>query len=60
MHRVTVSTVLALVLVGIFATATWVAAEEQLGGEVDIDPTSALYGRHWSQETPAIVCSILV
>ena len=41
--RVTVLTV----LVGISATATWVAAEGQLGYEVDIKITSARYGRHW-------------
>ncbi len=29
------------------ATATWVAAEGHLGSEVDVDPTSAHYGRHW-------------
>ncbi len=33
-------------LVDIAVTVTWVAAERQLGGEVDIDPTSH-YGRHW-------------
>ena len=41
-----VSVVLARMLVRIAATATWVAAEGQLGGEVDTNPTSALNGRH--------------